>query len=737
MRLFSRVILLFAILYIANATILNEGFYSLSESAPFNNILINSSIIAERGGYFDVSVGGLTLTAQLNLLDTNSDQTTLFTIQMNVGYDNGKLVLSYAPQGCIQNNGNSGFSVNLCTVLNSQRGCSGSFNWAQATDTSNLQFILIEGFCGLAGTQAFICHDAISCNAIPAQFAFPNGTFSLYSTPPVLQDPLVSDFNNLIVQQITATINGNGNYFPMTYISIYTAVNPAIKLQTQFNVRVGIQDTGAYLFAIDNCLTKALNNSAAFFDPCTAFMYSPLGCATSVYTNQFDANPPNNLTVIQIPGFCNAAGNIQLRCITSNIACGAPITTKDGNIIVDAGNCLQFNGNILNFVGGCSVTNNVTFQGVTVNQLSVQQLTVQNETVFQQLSVQQLTVQNQTVLQQTIINATIVNQTVQYAVIKEEVVLTEIIVSEFADNITVYDFVNYGSGSYPNYQPANATGVLNHLPGSQDNYCPNGVVSDSAYPIVDIVRACGGSASLERDNANPTIHEPGVWYAAGFYVPLNAETPAPGVPAYGFYDNNWLPSARIISAFFNITGHFTWINYLTNTAVNPNSCGATLNSRGNEPMGYYANRIGNTVTFYLYYFNPTTPGSVLLGPTTGSQCNAWAAIDTPVPSILRPAYNGVVGSTSAVAIGTPVLNYLGDQNHACTIPLVPWVDSLGNLLYMPVYPPLTNSPNCATTGNGQYFASGIQASINPYYISPAYTSLGPFHTFSYFLPNPV
>lgn len=364
--------------------------FGFSNSSAFNSIAASAVIVTQ--GVFEVNEASTTATASMMLTDNSGNEERL-TVLFDVGYiTDGSITLS--PTQCLTSGGTLGFD--LCTAARASNGCSRTYNWGQSTVNNpfaNKTIILLEAFCGATGVVAFTCGTAGACNAVPANtLALPNGDYELYG---LVGDFIYGTSVSSAITLLNASLSTQNNF---EYVAIYnfvTSTGDSMVVKT-FAVAVPDQNSNL-LFSIYNCSQSQSTDT----DICT-LLENNGGCEVTVTDAQMDLNPPNNLTVIQLPLWCNFFGVTQFRCSST---CEGPVVRASSPATVgfQAGNCLVFNGDILNVEqNGCSL------QSLTIDQLNVTNANIQNQVITNQTIVEQ-TVVNQTVIKQTVVNQNTLN----------------------------------------------------------------------------------------------------------------------------------------------------------------------------------------------------------------------------------------------------------------------------------------------------------------------------------------
>lgn len=379
---------------------LAAGTYGLASSFGFSNSSsfssITSSSLTATQAVFEVSDDS-TLAIVSMILEDSFGHSARLSLSCNVGYTtDGSLTLS--TEQCVTSENN--FGGDLCSAARAANGCSRTYTWGQSTTDepfANRTLILMDGFCGSNGVVAFTCGSVGGCNGVSSNvLALPLGDYELYGlVGAFVYDSPLSDAITLSNMSLTMLNN-------FEYVAIYnflTSGNANIVVKT-FAAVVPDQNANL-LFSIYNCSQSQSQD----VEVC-ALLENNGGCEVTVPDSQIDLDPPNNLTLIQLPLWCNLFGVTQLRCSTT---CEGPINrgSSPATVGFDAGNCLAFSGNTLNVVpGGCELDT------LVVNQLNVTNAYIDNQQITNQTILQQ-TVVEQTVIQQTIEQQTVIEQNVE------------------------------------------------------------------------------------------------------------------------------------------------------------------------------------------------------------------------------------------------------------------------------------------------------------------------------------
>lgn len=376
------------------------GTYGLASPVSFSNssAFLSTQTITVTEGVLEVSERGVQGLASMRLADGNS--IVLLTLGFNIGYspaaNAANIVITDCTENTLQGNG---FGFSVCAAANSENGCSRAIGWGQGTvDTpfTNRTLIVTANFCSLIGTQLWQCGAVGGCDGVVEdELALPTGDYVLNGIPPafVYENP-----QSNTVSLSTSTLSNFNNH---EYLLMFTFVGGSTSLIIRIYGAVVVDQSARLLFSFYNC-SQATFGGPAPLDVCV--LLNSGGCETSIADSQVDVTPPQNDTVIQLPQWCNFFGNLQYKCNQVG-SCEGPINRASAasQIGFTAGECLAFNGDTLNVVGGCSLDN------LTVNQLNVNQLNVNSMTIQQQTVVQQ-SIENQTVVQQNIENQTVLFQ---------------------------------------------------------------------------------------------------------------------------------------------------------------------------------------------------------------------------------------------------------------------------------------------------------------------------------------
>ena len=385
------------------------GTYGLASAASFSNssAFVSTQTIVVTQGVLEITERGVQGLVSMRLTDGNSE--VLLTLVFNIGYSSAANAANVAITSCTENvvQGN-GFGFSVCAAANSENGCSRAIGWGQATvdvPFTNRSLIITANFCSLVGTQLWQCGAIGGCDGVVTdELALPLGDYVLDGIPPafVYESPQSNQ-----VSLSTSTLSNFNNH---EYLLMFTFIGGTTNIIIRIYGAVVVDQSSKLLFSFYNC-SQATFGGPAPLDVCV--LLNSGGCETSTADSQMDVTPPQNDTVIQLPQWCNFFGNLQYKCSQVG-TCEGPINraSSASQIGFNAGECLAFNGNTLDVVGGCSL-DELTVNQLTVNQLNVSNMTVQQQTVVQQTILNQVVVQ-QTIENQTVVNQNIVNQTVEY-----------------------------------------------------------------------------------------------------------------------------------------------------------------------------------------------------------------------------------------------------------------------------------------------------------------------------------
>lgn len=392
-----------------------EGTYGLASVAQFQNSSSfgSATAIVVTQGVYEVSNSGFQNLASLRLEDGRGN-VVFMTVTFNVGYSSSSNLANMVITECVENNiqGN-GFGFSVCTAANAENGCSRSIDWGQATvDTpfTGRTLIVMANFCGLQGTQLWQCGSLGGCDVVPSNSsvpALPVGNFVLTGSPPqfLYESPQVNP-----VSLTASTITDFNNH---EYMLVFTFESEPVTIIARIYGAVVVDQNSELLFSFYNC-SQSVSGGPAPVDICV--ITTSGGCEIATADSQFDLNPPNNETVVQLPQWCDFFGNLQYQCSGT---CEGPINRQvtPAELGFTAGNCLEFNGDQLDVTGECTLPDltiiNLNVTNSTVQQQTVIQQTVVEQTVIQQ-NVTQQNVTNQFITQQEVTYQTIVNQTVIY-----------------------------------------------------------------------------------------------------------------------------------------------------------------------------------------------------------------------------------------------------------------------------------------------------------------------------------
>lgn len=435
------------------------GTYQLASPSSFRNgsaFFAGNAALTVTEGLIDIDENQVDMIIQLRITAGNSE--ALFTTGAQIGVTgSGKLLLTiFDCQENVLSGGGFGFS--LCAVAQQANGCSNTLNWGQGTTNApfaNRTLIVMDGLCGLVGTQLWQCGSAGACNAATGSLAaLPTGEFLIYGERPsfVLDNP-----QGIIPSLVNTTLMVLNNYEHMLIFS-FTAGTAIVTVKLS---GAAVLDTkGELLFSYSAC-SQANTGGPVAFQLCSLFD-SEDGCETSTLSAQFDIDPPNNITAILLGNtWCSFSGTFNYLCTGT---CQAPINNGAAvDLGIVAGNCLSFNGNTINFdatTGGCTIPEldvgvltvdeidgqiavfNQVFAlnlfadvaditNLTVTNFNALNSNIQNQTVVNQQIV------NQAITNQTVINQQIVNQQVTNQTIVEQTVVQQTVINQNVTNIVI------------------------------------------------------------------------------------------------------------------------------------------------------------------------------------------------------------------------------------------------------------------------------------------------------------
>lgn len=501
-RLASALALLLLVSLCAAQNYLAAGTYQLASPTSFRNgsaFFNGNPSLTVTEGLLDVAENGVDIIVQLRVAAGGSSG--LFTIGGQVGLtSNGQILISIFD--CVQNGGNFGYS--LCAVAQQANGCSNSLNWGQGTTNApfaNRTLIVTDGLCGIIGTQLWQCGSSGACNAAPnALPALPVGEYNIYGQRPafVFDNP-----QGVIPSLVNSSLTVQNNYEHL--LIFYFDASPAtiaVKL-----AGAAVLDTGGQLLFSYSTCSQSNQGGPVAFQLCGLFD-SENGCEISTEGAQFDIDPPNNVTTILLGNsWCSFSGTFNYVCSGS---CEGPINNGAAAALdIDAGNCLSFNGNTINFdstSGGCVIPSlDVgaltvdTIDGTTAvfetlialnsftENADITNLNVNNSNIMNQIVVNQ-EITNQTVVNQQIINQQVTNQTiVEQTVVQQTVInqnVTNIVIEETGDvyDLTIERYL-FMSLSFAPTQPfyAVASGTFN-LVNLDIDFLPAGVSCFGGVP---------------------------------------------------------------------------------------------------------------------------------------------------------------------------------------------------------------------------------------------------------------
>lgn len=418
MRSFALVVFaLFCV--IANAQVLPEGAYNIANQGGmyFNASEVASVYINQQ--LFEVAADGVSITwsTRMNTQNAGENVQALVTLAMiaSAVEPSGNLIFSITE--CLQNNLDTRFPYDMCTFLYSPLGCTGvEFVYGQAdVDIGfvNQTLIVINRMCGLVGSSAFICQSAHACsspvNISSSGKSLPHGEYDLYGPGFV---PFTSPgLSNVLMRNSNITVNTNTHSITLFIdVSVSAPISKALYgASMRFDGYIVNAGSGGFVMSFTDCIQFSFTPSTPPL--CGAFMIDGI-IQGQFSVPQIDLTPQNttaNNTLLIFFGFAGISGALQVRCI--NGACGAPISQGDTNAGFLAGNCLKFNGQILNVdtTGSSCLLEDVTVQNLFVTNQTVQNQVINSQTVLNQTIIQQ-TVTEQTIVQQTVVNQTTINQ---------------------------------------------------------------------------------------------------------------------------------------------------------------------------------------------------------------------------------------------------------------------------------------------------------------------------------------
>lgn len=430
-----RILLLLALLFVSAGTAqgyLAAGTYGLAATASFRNgsaFFAGNPSLTVTDGLLDVDENEVDVIIQLRI--TAGDSEALFTTGGQIGATaSGQLLISIFD--CQENVlAGGGFGFSLCAVAQQANGCAAALNWGQGTTNSpfvNRTLIVTDGLCGLVGTQLWRCGAAGACNGATGSLAaLPTGTYNIYGERPafVLDNP-----QGIIPALVNASLIVSNNFEHMlTFDFNASPASVTVKL-----AGAAVLDTrGELLFSYSSC-SQANSGGPVAFQLCNLFD-SEQGCEISTPSSQFDVAPPDDVTAILIGNaWCSFSGTFNYLCDETAGPCEGPINNGAAAALgINAGNCLRFTGNTINFdstSGGCVITS------LQIDNLFVNNSNIQNQVVINQQVTNQ-TVTEQTVINQDITNQTVTQQTVINQVVNEQTVLQQNIVNQTVESITV------------------------------------------------------------------------------------------------------------------------------------------------------------------------------------------------------------------------------------------------------------------------------------------------------------
>lgn len=532
-RLTSALALFLFVSLCAAQNYLAAGTYQLASPTSFRNgsaFFNGNPSLTVTEGLLDVAENGVDIIVQLRVAAGGSSG--IFTVGGQVGLtSNGQILISIFD--CVQNGGNFGYS--LCAVAQQANGCSNSLNWGQGTTNApfaNRTLIVTDGLCGIIGTQLWQCGSAGACNAAPnALPALPVGEYNIYGQRPafIFENP-----QGVIPSLVNSSLTVQNNYEHL--LIFYFDASPAtiaVKL-----AGAAVLDTGGQLLFSYSTCSQSNQGGPVAFQLCGLFD-SEDGCEISTEGAQFDIHPPNNVTTILLGNsWCSFSGTFNYVCSGS---CDGPINNGAAAALdIDAGNCLSFNGNTINFdstSGGCVIPSldvgaltvdtidgttavfgtvialNSFTENATIITLNVTNSNIQNQIVVNQEITNQ-TVVNQQIITQQVTNQTIVEQTVvQQTVINQNV--TNIVIEQTGDvydlTVTRYLFLSQSfAPTEPFYATASGTFNLifcdiNLLPA--DEFC-SGTTPTATFHMEKIGRLVTGTLNFGA-NGQITRHSNG------------------------------------------------------------------------------------------------------------------------------------------------------------------------------------------------------------------------------------
>lgn len=421
-RLTSTLALLLLVSLCAAQSYPAAGTYELASPTSFRNgsaFFEGNSALTVTEGLLEIVDNEVDIIIQLRIEAGGSE--VLFTTGGQIGIaSSGKIVLSLF--SCTENilsGGGVGFS--LCAVAQQANGCSNTLNWGQGTTNApfaNRTLIVMDGLCGIVGTQLWQCGSVGACNAASNPLpALPIGEYLLYGERPafVLDNPQA-----VIPALINSSLTVQNSY---EHLIIFDFQASAATVTVKLTGAAVIDTTGELLFSYSAC-SQANQGGPVVFQLCNV-LDTEFGCESSVADAQIDVDPPENVTAILLGNaWCSFSGTFNYLCTGT---CEGPVRNGAAAALgIDAGNCLQFDGNVINFdstEGGCSIS------GLNVSNLYVSFAT------FNEIQVTEMQVTYVEVTEQTVINQTVVNQTVENQIIIEQTVVNQNVTNLYVTNI--------------------------------------------------------------------------------------------------------------------------------------------------------------------------------------------------------------------------------------------------------------------------------------------------------------
>lgn len=338
------------------------------------------------------------------------------------------LVASIAPSGnlllavdaCLQNDLETQFTAAMCPFFLTSAGCVGNeFIYSQADlgEYVNQTAIAIQNMCGVNAVLVFSCLGEDVCAGPLPGFgpALPSGAFALYGPTPNFNFPANV---NPILNAYDVVVADNNCEITID-IGLYVIEPTPLQGNVSISGFAFEAPSGQTLFSFVDCTEYGI----------TGLCTSLIGACSAPYTvSQVNLDPGNDTynDTLLIFGktFCGLQGAIQSLCFDGE--CELPLSSgSSGSLGFTAGNCLDFDGTVLDVVGGC-----------TVSIFNIGNSTVENQVVSNQHVVYQL-VDDSVVTNQNVTLQRVEQQIVASSNVTDQTVTTQYFTTQYGDTQTV------------------------------------------------------------------------------------------------------------------------------------------------------------------------------------------------------------------------------------------------------------------------------------------------------------